>query len=231
MIDGTLAPSGAARLLDERRDEFPPATQYAVQNLMDSHDTDRLASMIVNAGRRPYSQPKRFDYDIGDSPRYVPDYDVRKPNDHERRVQRLVALLQMTYVGAPMVYYGTEAGMWGADDPSDRQPMVWPELSYEPQRGDPLNRKRQPDPVAFDQGLFNYYRAAIELRRENAVLRRGNIKFIAADDAAAFLGFRRSDAKDTAARGLEPGRSALSLEDSAGGRCNCFANLHRLGRS
>ena len=45
-----------------------------------------------------------------------------------RRVQRLVALLQMTYVGPPMIYYGTEAGMWGADDPCDRMPMVWPEM-------------------------------------------------------------------------------------------------------
>ncbi len=163
LIDQTLAPSGAARLLNERRQAFPRATQYAVQNLMDSHDTDRLASMIVNAGRRPYSQPNRFDYDIGVSPRYVSEYDVRKPNEGERRVQRLVALLQMTYVGAPMIYYGTEAGMWGADDPCDRQPMVWPELSYDAQQADPLGRKRSPDAVAFDEGLFNYYRAAIAL--------------------------------------------------------------------
>ncbi|HVT30153.1 MAG TPA: alpha-amylase family glycosyl hydrolase, partial [Lacipirellulaceae bacterium] len=205
LIDRTLAPSGAAKLLDERRDEFPPATRYALQNLVDSHDTDRLASMIVNAGRRPYSQPKRFDYDIGDSPRYVADYYVQKPNDQQRRVQRLVALLQMTYVGAPMVYYGTEAGMWGADDPSDRQPMVWPDLTYAPQQGDPLNRKRQPDIVAFDQGLFNYYRAAIALRRENAAMRRGDIKFVAADDGAGFLGFRRRDATDTLLVGLNRG--------------------------
>jgi cyclomaltodextrinase len=40
-------------MLGERRQGFPLATQYALQNLMDSHDTDRLASMIVNAGRRP----------------------------------------------------------------------------------------------------------------------------------------------------------------------------------
>ena len=38
----------------------------------------------------------------------------------------MVALFQFTYVGAPMMYYGTEAGMWGADDPCDRMPMVWP---------------------------------------------------------------------------------------------------------
>ena len=205
LIDESLGPSGAALELNDRRNEYPRATQYALQNLVDSHDTDRVASMIVNAGRRPYSQPARFDYDINVSPRYVATYDVRKPNARERRVQRLVALLQMTYVGAPMIYYGDEAGMWGADDPCDRMPMVWPELKYEPQQADPLGRKRQADPVAFDQGLFNFYRAAIAMRRESGALRRGDIKFATTDDSAEFLGFRRSDGKETVLVGLNRG--------------------------
>jgi len=205
LIDGSLAPSGAVLQLNERRNEYPREMQYAMQNLMDSHDTDRLASMIVNAGQRPYSQPGRFDYDSGVSPRYVPTYDVRKPNDRERRVERLVALLQMTYVGPPMIYYGTEAGMWGADDPCDRMPMVWAELKYEAQALDPLSRKRQVDDVAFDERLFNFYRAAIAMRRECSALRQGEITFIAADDAARFLGFRRNDGKETIFVGLNRG--------------------------
>ncbi|MFO0791261.1 MAG: glycoside hydrolase family 13 protein [Pirellulales bacterium] len=202
LIDLTLSPSGAAKLFTSRRDEYPLEVQYALQNLTDSHDTDRLASMIVNAGRRPYSQPSRFDYDINVSPRYVPTYDVRKPNDHERRVQRLIVLLQMTYVGPPMIYYGTEAGMWGGDDPCDRMPMVWPEMKFDPQASDPLNRPRQPDAVGFDEGLFNYHRAAIALRRENSALRRGDIKFVLTDDPAEFLAYRRSDDKETLLVGL-----------------------------
>ena len=86
MIDDVLTPSEAVLQLNERRERLiREPMQYALQNLIDSHDTDRLASMIVNAGRRPYAQPERFDYDIGVSPRYVPSYDVRKPNDRERR--------------------------------------------------------------------------------------------------------------------------------------------------
>jgi cyclomaltodextrinase / maltogenic alpha-amylase / neopullulanase len=205
LIDESLAPSGAALQLDERRNAFPWAMQYALQNLMESHDTDRLASMIVNAGRRPYSQPARFDFDINVSPRYVPKYDVRKPNDRERRVQRLVALLQMTYVGPPMIYYGTEAGMWGADDPCDRMPMVWPEMKFEPQRNDPLGRERAEDAVGFDEGLFNFYRAAIAMRRECEPLRHGDIKFVASDDRARFLGFQRKDDSETLLIGLNRG--------------------------
>jgi cyclomaltodextrinase len=210
LIDETLAPSGAARLFDERRQEFPLANQYALQNLMDSHDTDRLASMIVNAGRRPYKEPNRFDYDIGVSPRYVSDYDVRKPNDRERRVQRLVTLLQMTYVGAPMIYYGTEAGMWGADDPCDRMPMVWQEMTFDPQQADPLGRPRPANPVAFDDGLFKFYQAAIKLRRDNSALRRGDIEFVASDDQAEFLAFRRADANDVILVGLNRGGKPFS---------------------
>jgi cyclomaltodextrinase / maltogenic alpha-amylase / neopullulanase len=172
---------------------------------MDSHDTDRLASMIVNAGRRPYKEPNRFDYDIGDSPRYVSDYDVRKPNDRERRVQRLVALLQMTYVGAPMIYYGTEAGMWGADDPCDRMPMVWAEMSFDPQQADPLGRPRPANPVSFDDGLFKFYQAAIKFRHDNPALRRGDVEFVATEDQAEFLAYRRSDATDTLLVGLNRG--------------------------
>jgi glycosidase len=210
LIDEVLPPSGAARELDARRSAYPREQQYALQNLMDSHDTDRLASIIVNAGRRPYEQAARFDYDVDVSPRYVPDYDVRKPNDQERRVQRLVALLQMTYVGPPMIYYGTEAGMWGGDDPCDRMPMVWPELTYEPQRGHPLGRERQSDPVAFDEGLFNFYRAAIALRRESEALRRGEIEFVAADDAEGFLAFRRTADDETLLVGLNRGDAPYS---------------------
>ncbi len=212
LIDGVLSASDAARQLDQCRECYPPAMQFALQNLVDSHDTDRLASMIVNARLRPYSKPERFDYDINVSPRYVPDYDVRKPNAYERRVQRLVALLQMTYVGPPMIYYGTEAGMWGADDPDDRQPMVWPDLSYDPQRCDPLSRPREADAVTFDRMLFDYYRAAIGLRNERGALRCGGIKFVTTDDPAEFFAFQRQTPDETLLVGLNRGSKGYAWE-------------------
>jgi cyclomaltodextrinase / maltogenic alpha-amylase / neopullulanase len=189
-----------------------------LQNLIDSHDTDRLASMIVNAGRRPYSKPDRFDFDTDVSPRYMPSFDVRKPNDEERRIQRMVALLQMTYMGAPMIYYGTESGMWGADDPCDRMPMVWPELKYDPQSHDPLGRDRQADAVAFDESLFSFYRAAIRLRHENAALRRGDLRFIVTDDAAQFLAFQRSLRDDTFLVGFNRGDAPFKWQIPTGSR-------------
>jgi cyclomaltodextrinase / maltogenic alpha-amylase / neopullulanase len=208
LVDNVLTPSEAVLQLSGRRTAYAEPVQQALLNLMDSHDTDRLASMIVNAGHHPYEQPARFDYDVGVSPRYVPDYDVRKPNAAERRIERMVVLMQMTYVGAPMIYYGTEAGMWGGDDPCDRMPMVWPDLNYDPQQADPLNRPRQADSVEFDAVLFNYYRAAIALRKEHPALRRGSIEFLRADDKARFLAFRRADKDDTLLVGFNRGEGA-----------------------
>ncbi len=192
LVDGSLSATAATRQLSDRLEDHPPEVRYGLLNLVDSHDTDRLPSMIVNAGRRQYEQPDRFDYDISVSPRGRPDYDVRKPTDAERRIQRMVALMQMTYVGAPMIYYGTEAGMWGADDPCDRMPMVWPGMTFADQQAHPLGRPRSADAVAFDQSLFGFYRAAVRLRLQSNSLRRGTIDFLPADDAAKFLAFRRT---------------------------------------
>ena len=120
----------------------------------------------------------------------------------------MVALFQFTYVGAPMMYYGTEAGMWGADDPCDRMPMVWPGMQFDPQQADPRDRDREPCPVGFDQTTFAFYRAAIELRKKYPCLRHGGIEFFPADDEARFLAFERRDTQDRLLvgfnRGAEP---------------------------
>jgi len=199
LIDGTMPAPDFARELDIRRKAHGESVQHVLQNLIDSHDTDRLASMIVNARRQPYAKAERFDYDVGDrsSPRHTRRYDVRKPDEKERRIQRLVALFQMTYVGSPMVYYGTEAGMWGGDDPDDRMPMVWPDIVYEPQAADPLGRPRTADPVAFDRALFQHYKEVIALRRSYAAFRRGEFHLLAAEKDQAAIAFARNHGGNT----------------------------------
>ncbi len=161
--------------------------------------------MIVNAGRRTYAQPDRFDYDVDASPRRGSSYNVRKPTPSQRRIQRLVALMQMTYVGPPMIYYGTEAGMWGADDPNDRMPMVWPDMTYDPQRHVPRQGPRPPTPW----NSTGFCTITIVLRcgcdDQHSALRRGAIEFIETDGGAKFLAFRRSDDSETLLVGLNRG--------------------------
>ncbi|MBX3432051.1 MAG: hypothetical protein KF847_01760 [Pirellulales bacterium] len=196
LIDGRLTPHDFGHELQVRRREYPPAMQFALQNLVDSHDTDRVASMIVNRpGEEPYVNPDRFDYDVTErvSPRHYGEYKVGAPDETARAIQRMTVLMQMTYVGPPMVYYGDEAGMWGGDDPCARKPMVWPELTYDPEVGDPHDRPRTADQVAFDRSLHDFYKAAIALRNSLPVLRRGSFTASTVDDQAKFFSFLRSD--------------------------------------
>lgn len=115
--DTAISPSQVSERLYELYFRYPLSATRVMQNLYSSHDTDRLASMFVNPDR-PYDGANRLQ-DNG------PDYDRREPTLEETRRQLLAAALQYTFVGAPMVYYGDEAGMWGPDDPSNRMPMAW----------------------------------------------------------------------------------------------------------
>ena len=152
------------------------------QNLMGSHDVDRVASQVVN--------PDRW-YDHDANPMQNPAYDPRKPNAEEYRRLRLISGLQMTLPGAPMIYYGDEAGMWGGDDPDPRKPMVWPELEYQPEKNHPLGRPRDPDPVTFDRELFEWHRRLIALRKAHPALSLGAVDFFLTDDENRVLGYRR----------------------------------------
>lgn len=192
LVDNAIPPSRFAELIEARKHAYPERVRFALQNLIDSHDTDRVASMVVNArAYEDYTEPERFDFDRNVSPRWYPDYDVRKPLEHEWEIVRLIGLFQMTFLGAPMIYYGTEAGMWGADDPDDRKPMIWPDLVYDPESAHPLSRPRVADSVAFDLPLFHFFQSAIALRNESEALRRGTFTTLLADDEANVFAFKR----------------------------------------
>ncbi len=153
------------------------------QNLMDSHDVDRLGSQIVN--------PDRW-YDHWAAPKDNPDYDVRKPNDAEMRRLRLILIIQMTLPGAPMIYCGDEAGMWGGDDPDCRKPMVWPELIYEDEVSHPFGKSRPADIVDFDQNLFDFYKTVIKIRKEHPALKLGDFKNLLIDNQRQVYSFERN---------------------------------------
>lgn len=220
LIDGRMTGEEFSDWLAEARASYGRDRTYAMLNLVDGHDTDRMASMIVNRDSwDAYLEPDRFDYDWG--PRVSPmngaeAYSVAAPDGTDRRLQRLVILFQMSYVGAPMIYYGTEAGMWGADDPDDRQPMVWPEMEFEPQSRDPLGRERPVDPVGFDHDLFQYVRQLVALRRSRPALVDGDwTTLLAPADTRVIVALRSAgDDRLVLALNREPDERALAIEAS-----------------
>lgn len=171
-IDRDLDAAGFDSVLAAIRAGYASEVNDVLQNLIDSHDTDRLASMIKNPGRR---------FDDQNGPRNNPAYDTRRPTTVDRQLQRLISIFQMTYVGAPMVYYGTESGMWGADDPDDRKPMVWDDLTYEPETTRFDGTLQTPEPVVFDRDLFAWYQSVIRLRNGLEPLRRGSFTTVWAE--------------------------------------------------
>jgi glycosidase len=83
--------------------------------------------------------------------------------------QRLAALLQFTSFGAPMIYYGDEAGInapgkSGFGDPYNRAPYPWADES-----GD-VNTYGPPDITMVD-----YYSRLASLRRSLPALRAGSV--------------------------------------------------------
>ncbi|MEW6652359.1 MAG: glycoside hydrolase family 13 protein [Bacteroidota bacterium] len=155
---------------------------HAMMNMLGSHDTERLASLVVNPD---------YKYDHGANARDSKDYDIRKPTDDERLKQRLMVALQFTQPGAPHIYNGDEAGMWGGDDPDERKPNVWPEFLYDAETTHPYGKPRPSDKVEFDKKLFAFYQKMAKLRNENEILSLGTIDFKVINNERKILGYTR----------------------------------------
>ncbi len=174
--------------LDSLRAEYRPEVNYVLMNLLGSHDTDRLGSQIVNADAR---------YDGAEtSVANNKNYLVRKPNAAELQTQKLMVMFQMTYAGAPTVYYGDEAGMWGADDPDDRKPMLWADMTYENESHHPFGLPRPDDTNGFNADLCAHYAKCIKIRRDSDALNFGDITKVLADDARDIIAYARSYGED-----------------------------------
>jgi len=167
-----ITPSDFAARCAEMVNAYPFQASLVQMNLFDSHDTDRFASMFVNPDL-PYDAANRIQ-DNG------PNYSAAPPSAEEWRRMGQAVTFQMTFVGAPMIYYGDEAGMWGPDDPSNRQPMLWEDLG-------PYADAR----VKFNAPLFAHYRRLIAVRQELKPLRRGTFRPVAVDDARGLFAFAR----------------------------------------
>ena len=166
-----------------------------MQNLLGSHDTARVASHIVNADLIHFREwPGYCERSRGRNS----GFRTHAPDAAQRRLQKLAVLFQMTYVGAPMIYYGDEAGMWGATDPCCRKPMVWEDLQHQDEVFLPDGTKRtRPDPVRVDADLLAHYRACIAIRNAHAALQVGSFKTLLADDTRHLYAFERQTPDET----------------------------------
>jgi glycosidase len=100
-----------------------------------------------------------------------------------------------TSIGAPQIWNGEEMGMWGADDPNCRKPLMWKEFKFDPETKNNIQPgPKTYDKVAFNQTQFDLYKKLISIRKNNPVLSTGDITFLAAEGKK--LAYKRSDSTD-----------------------------------
>ncbi len=90
--------------------------------------------------------------------------DSAGPQAAERGVNKAVfreaVVMQMSWMGAPTIYYGDEVGVCGFTDPDSRRTYPW---GHE------------------DLALLQFHKDLIRIRRENPELRNGSIKYVDRD--------------------------------------------------
>ncbi len=90
-------------------------------NLMTSHDTERLASMMHNDFQRNYdTDSSRWAHGT----RYDPE--TIDPEDMDRALSAIAVMVASP--GSLMIYNGDEYALPGADDPDNRRPIPWASL-------------------------------------------------------------------------------------------------------
>ncbi len=83
---------------------------------------------------------------------------------------KLLVGLQMTFIGAPMIYYGDEVGLTGGNDPMDRKCMIW-------------------DKRKWNWELYDWYVKMIKIHEHSKALRYGDYKPVVTEGEV--LGFER----------------------------------------
>ena len=78
-----------------------------------------------------------------------------------KAVMREAVVMQMTWVGAPTVYYGDEAGVCGFTDPDNRRTYPWGNE---------------------DQELIAFHKEAIRIHKEHPALKTGSLKILGGEE-------------------------------------------------
>lgn len=118
----------------------------------------------------------------------------------DKAVMRLAVMMQFTWVGAPTIYYGDEAGVVGFTDPDNRRTYPW---GHE------------------DMELINFHKEAIRIHKEYPELKTGSIRMLYSEyGVVSYARFSRDRAvivvinrEDREKRVSIPVRDAVSARD------------------
>ena len=197
------------RRLRELRNIYPPEITAVMQNLISSHDVARMRTLIVNPDMNYRDFGGHFQKSKIEN---NPAYRIDRGSAEHRAVHKLIAAFQMTYPGAPMIYYGDEVGMTGANDPDCRKPMLWDDITYQDEKAHPFKDHARPlEKNAPDTELLGHYRKLIQIRNQTPALRLGSYETLLANDAEDVFVFARIWKKQTAIVALNNGAGTQTV--------------------
>ena len=100
-------------VMDTIRENYPPSALYGAMNLISTHDTPRILTLLGEAPEE-LTELQKEQYSLPEGQRQLALYRLK-----------LLDVLLFTFPGVPCVYYGDEAGMEGYADPFNRGPFPW----------------------------------------------------------------------------------------------------------
>jgi len=151
------------RILTEIYEDYPREAFYAMMNLLESHDTERILKTFGDLEPDTFADRERA---AGMSPE-----EIDTANALAQARLKMAAILKLSYPGSPTLYYGTEVGLTGQRDPDSRRTFPW-EL------------------VTDDNALLNHYRKLAAIRNDNPVLRTGDLITLHAQGGTYAIGRR-----------------------------------------
>jgi glycosidase len=150
-------------------------------NLVASHDSPRLSTSFLNKQKYKFQMGARGNKQLKLGP----------PDKTTTSQIRMMLLHQFTYLSAPHIWNGDELGMWGADDPDCRKPLLWGNIDHNPQIFAPDGSQDKAIAVTPNQERFSYQKKLISLRRGRLEWTRGSTHFLHSNDENLTLAYLR----------------------------------------
>jgi len=184
------------------RSNLKEGNNYAMMNYTGGFDTPRILTSLFNKNKYKYYCKVHEN----------PAYKIHKPDPSTYQTLKLLLIQQYTYIGSPHIYAGDEMGMWGADDPSCRKPLIWPDYTFEDETIHPAGLERPIDKVSFNNDLFKFHQKLIEIRKNNPVLSNGGIEFMNDFNSDKILAYSRFNDNDEIITIINSSDETVSIE-------------------
>jgi neopullulanase len=158
-------------------DEFHSVMNYPLtQSIIGFFAEDRLSATqliyAINEQDQKYMQPvNEVAFNLLDS--HDTARILTKAGGDKQKVKQALAFL-FSQAGSPCIYYGTEIGLDGGNDPLCRKCMVWE------------REKQDPDLLDFTKKLIHFR------RKYQPLLTYGSLEWMKADDGRNLLVFKRT---------------------------------------